>query len=76
MVPTTICRFVNRSINEKGLTRRKKLKGKNINNINNNYINVNLNTYYKMLSAKGWRLMKSKLISDTWTFKGIPRIIK
>ena len=74
VIPTTICRFVNRSVCEVALKNRKNLKGKTINNIKNIYINENLNAYYKRLAAKCRRLKNNSLIIDTWTFKGIPRI--
>ena len=74
ILPTTICRFVNRSICEKALRRRKNLAGKTINGFTNIYINENLSGFYKMLYAKCRRLKKRTLISDTWSFKGIPRI--
>ena len=77
-VKNTIIRFINRTVCEDILSNKKKIKevkmdilGSEVNNI---YVNENLCSYYKDLSAKCRRLKKRKKITDTWIKNGIVRI--
>ena len=72
-----IVRFVNRKNTLLALTRRKSLKDINLksdgnNNLNNKvFINENLCQSYREIYDFAYRLLKTNVISQLWTYKGV-----
>ena len=74
----TIIRFTNRKICEEAMENRRFVRDVKIEALKEAkkgiYINDNLCTYYKELSAKARRLFKKDMISKTWIKNGLVKI--